>query len=169
TFAAPTATGQQPAPAPKGPTEIKLTAVLDQPLQVAFLYSINPDCSSIGVARVLTVEEPKHGKLTIEKKSGFTSFPQENPRSACNRRRSEGMTVSYQPEPGYLGADSVALEVIYGDGNYAKRQYAITVGPRPPVPEIARAAVAEQRVRVGFLTNLDPDCTAQPFANVRIV
>jgi hypothetical protein len=143
--------------------------VLDQPLWVDFLYSINPDCSSVGVASVRTIEEPKHGKLTIAKGTGFSNFPQDNPRKACNRRRSEGMLMYYRPENGYLGQDSVTVDVIYGDGNSRKRHYAITVDQRPAPTEVTRAAAAEQRVRIGFLTNLDPDCTTSPFASVRIV
>jgi len=115
--------------------------VVDQPLQVDFLYSINPDCSSVGVAGVRTIEEPKHGKLTIAKGSGFSNFPQDNPRQACNRGRSEGMLMYYRPEAGYLGPDSLTIDVIYGDGASRKRHYAIAVnpkrrssspGPRPP-------------------------------------
>ena len=61
------------------------------------------------------------------------------------------------------------MDVIYGDGNARKRHYAITVGPKPAPVEIARSAASEQRARIGFLSNLDPDCTSTPFANVRIV
>jgi Domain of Unknown Function with PDB structure (DUF3857)/Transglutaminase-like superfamily len=147
--------------------EIKRTAVVDQPLQVDFLYSINPDCSSVGVAGVRTIEEPKHGKLTIGKGSGFSNFPQDNPRQACNRRRSEGMLMYYRPEAGYLGPDSLTIDVIYGDGASRKRHYAIAVNPKAPL-ELTRSAAAGQQVRVGFLTNIDPDCSSTPFASVRI-
>jgi hypothetical protein len=63
----------------------------------------------------------------------------------------------------------VTVDVIYGDGASRKRHYAISVNPKPPPAELTRAAAAEQRVRIGFLSNLDPDCTSIPFANVRIV
>lgn len=168
----------QPAPKPAQPStspaaletlEFKRTAAVDQPLQVDFLYSLNPDCSSIGVVSVRTIEEPKHGKLTIGEGSGFSSFPQDNPRQACNRRRSEGMLMYYRPEPGYLGSDSVTVDIIYGDGASRKRHYAIAVNPKPAPFEVSRAAAAGQQVRVGFLTNINPDCSSTPFAMVRIV
>lgn len=157
------------APAASGPLEIKRAAVVDQPLQLDFLYAINPDCSSIGVARIRTIEEPKHGKMAIEQTTGFSNFPQDNPRFACNRRRSEGMLMSYRPEPGYLGPDTVIVEVVYGDGTSRQRRYAITVAPKPPARELKRVAIAEQRVRIGFLSNVEPDCSSTPFADVRIV
>jgi hypothetical protein len=173
-FAAPPAASTPPAKAPAAPTaletpEIKRVATVDQPLQVDFLYSINPDCTSIGVASVRNIEEPKHGKLTIGKGTGFSNFAKENPRQACNRRRSEGMLMYYRPEPGYLGPDSLTVDVIYGDGTARKRRYAISVNPKPAPTEIARSAAAEQRLRIGFLSNLEPDCTSTPFADVRIV
>src|SRR5258708_14476509 len=168
----------QPAPPPGQPpklptasdtVEFKRVAVVDQPLQVDFIYSINPDGSSVGVASVRSIEEPKHGKLTIGKGSGFSNFAQDNSRQACNRHRSDGMLMYYRPEPGYLGPDSVTVDVVYGDGTSRKRHYAIAVNPKPPPVEVSRAAAAEQRVRIGFLNNLDPDCTSTPFASVRIV
>jgi hypothetical protein len=118
---------------------------------------------------IRTVEEPTHGKLTIAKGAGFSNFPQDNPRQACNRRRSEGMLIYYRSEGGYLGPDSVTLDIIYPDGTSRQRHYAVAVNPKPAPIEIARAAAAEQQARIGFLTNIDPDCTTTPFANVRIV
>jgi hypothetical protein len=99
-------TGQQSQP-PAAPTrpailEVKRTAVVDQPLRVDFIYSINPDCSSVGAANIRTIEEPS-GKLTITNGSGFSNFAQDNPRQACNRRRSEGMLIYHRSESGYLG------------------------------------------------------------------
>jgi hypothetical protein len=149
--------------------EFKRTAVVDQPLQVDFLYSLNPDCSSIGVVSVRTIEEPRHGKLTIGEGSGFSSFPQDNPRQSCNRHRSEGMLMYYRPEAGYLGPDSLIIDIIYGDGASRKRHYAISVNPKPAPFEITRAAASGQQVRVGFLSNINPDCSSTPFAKVRIV
>jgi hypothetical protein len=163
----PTAQPPTPPTAPEA-IEIKRAAVVDQPLQVDFLYSINPDCSSVGVAGVRTIEEPKHGKLTIDKGSGFSNFPQDNPRQGCNRRRSEGMVMHYRPEAGYLGPDSLTVDVIYGDGASRKRHYAIAVNPKPAPLELTRAAAAGQQLRVGFLTNINPDCSSTPFASVRI-
>jgi hypothetical protein len=156
-------------PAASETREIKRTAVVDRPLHVDFLYAINPDCSSIGVAAVRVIEGPGHGKFTIDKGTGFTSFPQENPRQICNRRRSDGMVMHYQPEAGYIGPDSLTVEVIYGDGASGKRHYAITVNPKPAPSELTRAAAAGQEMRIGFLASIDPDCAPKPVASARIV
>jgi len=120
------------APTPSAPTtpqmlEFKRTAAADKRLVVAFLYDLNPDCSSIGFATVRVVENPKHGKLTIENATGFTTFPEKNLRFECNKRRSDGVNLSYDPEPGFTGDDAIVVDVIYPDGNFSKRRYAIDV------------------------------------------
>jgi hypothetical protein len=159
----------QPEPPASGTLEVKRTAVAGQRLDVDFLYALNPDCSSVGVAGVRTIEAPKHGKLAIGEGSGFSTFPQDNPRQACNRRRSEGMVMHYQPEPGYLGPDAVTVEVIFSDGGFSRRHYAIAVEPKPAPSEVTRAAAAGQQMRIGFVAALEPDCSPTPVANVRIV
>jgi hypothetical protein len=123
--APPTATA--PAPAPPAITVVSRVAIADKPLQLAFLYDMNPDCSVIGVPTVRIVEQPKSGKATIENGTGFPAFPASNPRSKCNQSRSDGAIISYTPDPGYTGADSITVDIIYPDGSAAKRRYAIEV------------------------------------------
>ena len=99
----------------------------DQRLRLEFLYSINPDCTSVGFANVRVIEQPKHGRVTVENSTGFTSFPASNPRAECNKRRSDGVAIFYDPEPGYVGANSVNLDAIFASGSLSKRHYAIDV------------------------------------------
>jgi hypothetical protein len=54
--------------------------------------------------------DPKHGKIAIENDTGFMNFREGNPRAECNKRRSDGVAVIYEPEPGYTGTDSISLE-----------------------------------------------------------
>ncbi len=115
------------AAAPRQPVEMSRAVAANQTLRLEFLYSINPDCSSIGFATVRILEEPKHGKIRVVNEQGFTNFPSDNARHVCNTRKSDGVVVFYEPEPGYTGADSVSIDVIYASGNSAKRRYAIDV------------------------------------------
>lgn len=73
------------------------------------------------------VEPPKSGKVAVGNGSGFTHFPAENLRFKCNGNRSDGAVVSYTPNPGFKGEDSITLEVIYPSGNETTRRYAIAV------------------------------------------
>jgi hypothetical protein len=96
-------------------------------MRLDFLYSINPDCTSIGFATIRMIEQPKHGKITIENGTGFTNFPDSNPRVECNKRKSDGGVVVYEPNPGYTGTDSIEFNAIYSTGSLGKRHYAIDV------------------------------------------
>jgi len=115
------------APAAPKTIDSSFTVAADKTIQLAFLYSINPDCTSIGFATVRVVEQPKHGKITIENGTGFTSFPTSNPRAECNKRRSDGVTVIYQPEPGYTGTDSLDFDAVLASGTVNRRHYTIDV------------------------------------------
>jgi hypothetical protein len=132
TTAAAAPTQSKPVPtaaAPEAPRtiEIRRTIAADHELRLDFLSSINPDCTSIGFATVRVVEPPKHGRITIENGTGFTTFPASNPRAECNKRRSEGVAVTYAPGPGFIGTDSVDLETIFASGDLRKQHYAIEI------------------------------------------
>ena len=97
--------------------EFKRAVAADHKLRLDFLYSINPDCTSIGFASVRVIEQPQHGRITVENGTGFTNFPAANPRAECNKRRSDGVAIIYEPEPGYTGSNSVDFETIYATGS----------------------------------------------------
>jgi hypothetical protein len=123
-----TTTGAAPAaPVPPKPVEISRVVAADQDRRLDFLYSINPDCTSIGYATVRIVEQPKHGAITIENSTGFTNFPAANLRAECNKRRSDGVAIIYKPEAGYTGPDSADFDAIFATGNLSKRHYTIEV------------------------------------------
>jgi hypothetical protein len=124
-------TAAAPAPAGGGTqsqtVELTRAVAVGHKVQLDFLYSVNPDCTSLGFATVHVTEQPKHGKISVENGTGFTNFPQNNPRSDCNKTRSDGVIVAYEPEDGYTGQDSVNLEVIFASGSLSKRHYAVDV------------------------------------------
>jgi hypothetical protein len=99
----------------------------DQKLRLDFLYSVNPDCTSMGFATVRITEQPKHGRITVENGTGFTSFPQNNQRYECNKKRSDGVVVVYEPDSGFTGTDSVNIDAIFPSGTSGKRHYSIEV------------------------------------------
>jgi Domain of Unknown Function with PDB structure (DUF3857)/Transglutaminase-like superfamily len=99
----------------------------DQKLRLDFLYALNPDCTSIGFATVRIIEQPHHGRITVENGTGFTNFPQNNLRYQCNKSRADGVVVIYEPHSGFTGTDSVNIEAIYPTGTSGKRHYSIEV------------------------------------------
>lgn len=114
-------------PAAARTVELARTVAAGHKLELEFLYSINRDCTSLGLPTVRTTEAPKHGRITVENGTGFTNFPQSNPRYECNKKRSEGVNVVYEPDPDYTGGDSVTLDVIFASGGESKRHYAVEV------------------------------------------
>ena len=79
------------APAQAGPAapdtvDLKRAGAAAAKLRLDFLYSINPDCTSIGFATIRVVEQPRHCRITVDNGTGFTNFPASNPRTECNKR-----------------------------------------------------------------------------------
>lgn len=116
-----------PSPAAPATLERKRFVAANHTVRLDFFYSIYPDCSSIGFATVRVGEQPNHGRIVVENGTSFTNFPANNPRVDCNKQRSDGVIVTYQPEPDYTGIDFVDLEVIYASGSFSKLHYAIEV------------------------------------------
>jgi hypothetical protein len=108
---------------------VELTRVVasDQNVRLDFLYSLNPDCSSMGFTTVRILKQPQHGTIAVGNGTGFTNFPKDNQRYECNKLRSNGAVIAYDPESGYVGVDSISIEAIYASGSSQKRSYAIEV------------------------------------------
>jgi hypothetical protein len=109
------------------PIELSRVVPTDQKRQIDFLSSINPDCSPVGSIVVRVTEQPHDGKVLVENGTGFTNYPFENQRYECNKRKSEGVLIFYEPHPAFAGADSIMLDVIFPSGAEMKRHYSIDV------------------------------------------
>lgn len=107
--------------------ELRRAVAIDRDVRLDFIYSINPDCSSAGLASVRAIEQPQNGKVTIENATGFSNFPPENQRYECNKRKSEGVAVIYRPNPGFAGTDSLTLDIIFSSGFESKRHFSLEV------------------------------------------
>jgi transglutaminase-like putative cysteine protease len=109
------------------PVELSRVVPIDQKRQIDFLSSINPDCSPVGSIVVRIIEQPHDGKVFVENGTGFTNYPFENQRYECNKRKSEGVLIFYEPRPAFAGADSIMLDVIFPSGAEMKRHYSVEV------------------------------------------
>ena len=104
-----------------------LTAISGKPLKLNFSNTTNPDCSSDREPEVRLTQAPAHGRVTIAKARDFPTFARQNLRYACNARRVAGTRTVYVSRRGYIGTDSVAIEIIFASGNTARRSYSINV------------------------------------------
>jgi hypothetical protein len=106
--------------------ELKRIGTAEQKLRLDFLHFALADCTTSPV-EVNIVERPQHGVLFVEDGQAFPDFPNDDPRAACNTRKSDGKFVFYQPNSGYLGTDSTVLYVVSATGQPLKRHYSIEV------------------------------------------
>jgi len=97
-------------------------------VKVSSWVSINPDCTPTGQIVMRVTQAPQHGRVSIRNAAVFPNFPSSNVRSVCNRRRVPGVEAHYRPESGYLGFDSVSLEMISPGGVY--RSYTANIQVR---------------------------------------
>jgi hypothetical protein len=100
------------------------TMVAGGALALGHYASVNPDCSSKGKTTVRLSSAPAHGSVRLREGRGFSFFQSYQ---QCNSRRVEGVTVEYRPERGFLGADTVGLDILYPSGNERMTTYYITV------------------------------------------
>ena len=102
-------------------------AASGSPLKLSFLYSTNPDCSSVGPPTIRLTRAPEHGRVTVSQTRDFPNFPVSNIRSECNRRRVPGAVVHYVSQREFLGTDYVDIEVIFVSGTLRQQSYTINV------------------------------------------
>ncbi len=81
-------------------------------------YSVNPDCSSRGLPRVVIMERPTHGVATVARQDERASFPAASPYAACNASVVPAMGVTYAPVPGYSGTDALVIDETAPDGRH---------------------------------------------------
>ncbi len=175
-----------PPAAPPGPPQIEQIsriAMMDQKLRIAFLTSLNPDCSSLGFVTVRITEPPQHGNVVVDHGAGFTNYAQDNPRVDCNKDQREGTVVFYEPNSGFVGADSITLQFTPPAGRSRNWHYSISIDPGATAGpgrvaglfqsakaiEQARVAVAGQMLQLAFLSELNPDCSSIGYATVRVI
>jgi hypothetical protein len=164
-------------------TEITSQVIADQSKPIGFLVELKPDCSTAAFATVSTIEPSRHGKISIDRGTGYSNFAQSNPRFACNKTPSEGVKIAYEPNRGFVGDDTLTVDILYADKSMSRRHYSIKVEPGPAGPasagtkpqssaqitEVARVVARDQKLRVATLFDLNPDCSVIGIPTVRIL
>jgi hypothetical protein len=100
------------------------TMASGQVLRLGHFSNVNPDCTSKGTTTVRISSAPTHGVVRMRTESAFSNFATQK---QCETRKVHGVTVEYMPEHGYLGSDTVGLDVISPGGREQMRTYVITV------------------------------------------
>ena len=116
------------AHAQSGPPEIQSKVVPSgEKRQLAFIASLNPNCSANAEITVRAVKQASHGTMEIVRGIGYTTYEREDSRYFCNRVLTEGFQISYAPKDNFKGEDEFEIEVFDPGGEYSVTRYAITV------------------------------------------
>lgn len=91
------------------------------------LLFLSPDCKSMGPASLGLLRSPRYGRVTIEKGQDYPVYPAADPRSVCNARKLPSQRIVYTSDPGFVGEDDVALEVVGPYGVVYRGRFHITV------------------------------------------
>jgi hypothetical protein len=93
----------------QSPTAVSKGAVSGMLQRFDFVYSLNPDCTSMGYPSVRIMIPPANGRLFAQQTMDYPNFPATNQRYFCNVRKAPGTLISYMANPDYAGADVPAL------------------------------------------------------------
>jgi hypothetical protein len=96
---------------------------------VRFVTFVNPDCSLIEPITAKILENPKHGKIKIEKGDEFPRFDTSNPLAICNNKRLSGVKVRYEPDNDFNGVDNIRFIAISGESFAIEHAIKIVVVP----------------------------------------
>jgi hypothetical protein len=101
------------------------TMVAGGALLLAHYASINADCSSRGPVEVRIVSGPTSGAIRVAQGPGYSRFTGDY--QQCSASKVFGANVTYTPQRGFTGSDSVQLDVIFPSGFERIESFAITV------------------------------------------
>ncbi len=94
---------------------------------LATFFNVNPDCSLRDLPKLAIDQRPAHGTLTMASREGHPAFPANSPFAGCNAVAVPGSALSYTPDPGYSGADSIVLEKTNANGAREAFRFELTI------------------------------------------
>lgn len=95
--------------------------------QLAFLTSVNSDCTVDGDMTVRIAKQASHGVVEIDRGLGYTNFDRKDQRYECNRIPKEGYRINYTSTGDFLGDDRFEIEFFSPQGDYSLWKYEVTV------------------------------------------
>ena len=98
-----------------------------QSVVVYHLYSLDPNCRSLGHYEITLLTQPHGGVVQTSAALDYPNFPQSNVRWVCDRRRSASDQIVYRASPGFTGEDSFEVEAISPEHNARRYQFSVTV------------------------------------------
>ncbi len=104
-------TGEQTAKGQIQTVERTTKGQAEKDIQIGLYINVQPDCTSGPLPSIRLVRPPAHGKITVKKASvNATNYKQ------CLALQVPGFVAFYHSAPGYIGNDTVTLEVKFPAG-----------------------------------------------------
>ena len=116
-----------PSPPPQRTPVRTIGASPGQRQRVAFVSSLNPDCSSKGPATIEFLSKPAHGAVAFERTQDFARHASADPIAQCDDRRVPGTAIYYTSEPSFRGNDVFIVNVLFPDGNRSGVPFTMSV------------------------------------------
>jgi hypothetical protein len=100
----------------------------DTRFRLGYFDSVTQDCTPTGPIELRVISAPGHGRYDIQDALNFPEFPASNTHSVCNTHKVPSREIWYTPAPGYVGDDSLKLDVVFSvSGWEVKYEYLISV------------------------------------------
>ena len=106
---------------------VRYTAIAGREGRVAMAMSLNADCTPSGIPTIRVPNPPAHGTTAIRPGNYYPNYGQQTQRATCDLKPEPGVALFYQPAEGYLGPDTLLIEIIYPDGTDRTTSLALTV------------------------------------------
>jgi dienelactone hydrolase len=92
-----------------------------------FASDINRDCSSRGRPKISVSQPPAHGTAEVIDTRRHPLFPADSPYATCNNADVDGVVVTYEPTPGFSGADTLIFEETTVEGAHRVFRMVLTI------------------------------------------
>ena len=90
-------------------------------------YSLKMDCSPSDWMDVKLTKSPENGEAKLVEMMTQANYNAPNPRVKCNGKSVKSTALQYTPHKGYVGSDSIEVEMINTAGQRNTYTYNITV------------------------------------------
>lgn len=90
-------------------------------------YGVAADCMPLDWNEIIITRAPRHGPAQVISKNEPISFPDSNPRKACNGKPIAAKALIYTPDKTYAGSDTMAVQKVSSNGVMETVTYNITV------------------------------------------
>jgi len=92
-----------------------------------YYYGLKLDCTPIGWQEVTLSKSPENGEAKLVEGTTVINYNAPNPRVKCNGKSTKAALLQYIPNKGFIGNDSIEVEVINDVGQRNTFTYNITV------------------------------------------